>query len=267
VPQAEVKIPTPDGEARAFAFTPAGEGPWPAVIFFMDAPAIRPALFEMAERVASNGYFVLLPDMFWRVGAYPPIDIKAVMASEETRRQVFGQLMASTDPERAMRDTGACLDWLSAQPQVKGDKVGVTGYCMGGGMALRAAGTFPDRIVAAGAFHAGNVATDDPLSPHRLAPKMKAKVYVGGADQDHGFPPEQADRLRAALTEAGVDNTVEIYAGAKHGYAPPDMPVYDAAAAERHWAALLGLLADTLNEAQHTASPVTVSSSGIGRSR
>ena len=104
-------------------------------------------------------------------------------------------------------------------------------------MALRAAGEFPDRVVAAGAFHAGRVATDAPDSPHLLAPKMKAKVYVGGADEDASFPPEQADKLRDALTAAGVENTVEIYAGAKHGYAPPDMPVYDEAAAERHWQA------------------------------
>jgi carboxymethylenebutenolidase len=246
MPQTEVRISTPDGDARAFTFTATGEGPWPGVIFFMDAPAIRSALFQMCERLASNGYYVLLPDMFWRAGAYPPIDIPAIMKDEASRRAVLGPLMASTDPERSMRDTGAFLDWLAQQPQVKGDKVGVTGYCMGGGMALRAAGTFPDRIAAAAAFHAGNLATDAPDSPHRLAPKIKAKIYVGGADQDHGFPPEQADRLRDALTEAGVDNTVEIYAGARHGYAPPDMPVYDAAAAERHWEALVGLLGERL---------------------
>jgi carboxymethylenebutenolidase len=246
MPQTQVKIPTPDGDARAFAFTPDGEGPWPAVIFFMDAPAIRPALFQMGERLASNGYYVLMPDMFWRVGPYAPIDLKAVMKDEETRRAVFGPMMASTGPEKSMSDTAAFLDWLSKQPDVKGDKVGVTGYCMGGGMALRAAGTFPDRIVAAGAFHAGNVATDAADSPHLLAPKIKAKVYVGGADQDHGFPPEQADRLRGALTDAGVANTVEIYAGAKHGYAPPDMPAYDEAASERHWREMLKLFSETL---------------------
>jgi carboxymethylenebutenolidase len=246
MPQIEVNIPTPDGEARAYAFTPDGEGRWPAVIFFMDAPAIRPALFQMCERLASNGYFVLLPDMFWRAGPYPPIDIKAMMENEEARRAVLGPLMASTDPERSTRDTGAFLDWLSAQPQVKGDKVGVTGYCMGGAMALRAAGEFPDRVAAAASFHGGRLATDAPDSPHHLAPEMKAKVYVAGADEDASFPPEQADRLREALTGAGVDNRVEIYAGAKHGYAPPDMPVFDEAASERHWREMLKLFGETL---------------------
>jgi len=244
--QTEVKIPTPDGDARAYVFMPEGAGPWPAVIFYMDAPAIRPALFTMCERLASHGYYVLLPDMFWRAGPYEPINLKEAMKDEETRRAVFGKFMASTDPEKSTRDTGAFLAWLSNQIQVKGQKVGCTGYCMGGGLALRAAGHFPDRIVAAAAFHGGRLATDAPDSPHLLASKMKAKVYVAGADEDAGFPPEQADRLREALTAAGVDNEVTIYAGAKHGYAPPDMPVYDKDAAERHWREMLKLFDETL---------------------
>jgi len=184
--------------------------------------------------------------MFWRAGPYEPINLKEAMKDEETRRAVFGKFMASTDPEKSTRDTGAFLAWLSNQIQVKGQKVGCTGYCMGGGLALRAAGHFPDRIVAAAAFHGGRLATDAPDSPHLLASKMKAKVYVAGADEDAGFPPEQADRLREALTAAGVDNEVTIYAGAKHGYAPPDMPVYDKDAAERHWREMLKLFDETL---------------------
>lgn len=238
----EVKIATPDGEARAFVFHPDGPGPWPAVIFYMDAPAIRPALFSMCERLAAHGYYVLLPDMFWRAGPYEPIDIKAAFRDEAARREIFGRLMASTDPERSTRDTGAFLDWLAAQPLVRPGKVGCTGYCMGAGLALRAAGNYPDRIGACGGFHGGRLATDAPDSPHLLAPHIRAKVYIGGADEDAGFPPEQADRLREALTAAGVENTVEIYHGARHGYAPPDMPVYNEAAAERHWRALFDLL-------------------------
>ena len=195
----EIALPTPDGDARAFTFTPPGEGPWPAAIIFMDAPAIRPALFEMCERLASNGYYVLLPDMFWRAGPYEPINIAEVFGDEAKRRERFGKFMGSTDGAKARTDTKACLDFLAAQPEVAGTKVGVTGYCMGGGLALNAAGNFPDRVAAAGAFHGGRLATDAPDSPHLLAPKIKAKVYVGGADQDAGFPPEQADRLREAL--------------------------------------------------------------------
>jgi carboxymethylenebutenolidase len=245
----QVAIATPDGEARAYVFHPEGRGPWPAVIFFMDAPAIRPALFQMCERLAGHGYYVLLPDMFWRAGPYEPINMREAFKDEDSRRAVFTKLMGSTDPEKSTRDTGAFLDWLAKQPEVKGDKVGVTGYCMGAGLSLRAAGNFPDRVAASAGFHGGRLATDAPDSPHLLAPKIKARVYVGGADEDAGFPPEQADRLREALNAAGVENTVEIYAGARHGYAPPDMPVYNEAAAERHWREMLKLFDGTLKGA------------------
>jgi carboxymethylenebutenolidase len=215
----------------------------------MDAPAIRPALFQMCERLAGHGYYVLLPDMFWRAGPYEPINLREAFASEEARRVIFGKFMSSTNPEKSTRDTGAFLAWLDQQPDVKPGKVGCTGYCMGAALALRAAGNYPDRVAAAAGFHGGRLATDEPDSPHLLAPAIKAKIYVGGADEDAGFPPEQADRLRDALTAAGVDNTVEIYAGARHGYAPPDMPVYDEAASERHWRALVALLDGTLKSA------------------
>ena len=132
----ETRIPTADGEARAFTCKPeTGVGPWPGVIFYMDAPAIRPALFQMAERLASNGYYVLLPDMFWRAGPYAPIDIAKVLADETLRRETLGKLMASTGPEKSMSDTKAFLDFLAEQPEVAPGPVGLTGYCMGGGMA------------------------------------------------------------------------------------------------------------------------------------
>ena len=129
---------------------------------------------------------------------------------------------------------------------MKGSKVGVTGYCMGAGLVMRAAGLHPDRVVAAAGFHGGRLATDHPDSPHHLAPQIKAKVYIAGADEDAGFPPEQADKLRNALTAAGVDNKVTIYAGAKHGYTMPDLPVYNRDAAERHWTEMLKLFDETL---------------------
>lgn len=242
----DVTIPTPDGDARAFVFTPAaGEGPWPGTILYMDAPAIRPALFEMAQRLADAGYYVLLPDMFWRAGPYEPI-VMANIKSDEERRAIFGKFFASTSADKAMSDTGAFLEFLSKQPQVKGAKVGVTGYCMGGGMVLRAAGTYPDRIAAGGAFHGGNLATDAPDSPHLLAPKMTAKLLVAGADEDKGFDDAQCERLDAALKAAGVEAEVTIYRGARHGYAPKDMPVYNEDAAERHWRELIALFDSVL---------------------
>jgi carboxymethylenebutenolidase len=238
----EVAIPTPDGDARAFVFTPdEGPGPWAATILFMDAPAIRPALFEMGERLAQAGYYVLLPDMFWRAGPYPPLDIAAARAGDPTQQALFAKLRASTDNDRAMRDTGAFLDWLSRQPGAKADKVGVTGYCMGGGIALRAAGTYPGRIAAAGSFHGGNLATEEANSPHLLAPRITAKVLVAGADQDASLPPEQVERLSKAFKDARVDATVSTWTGARHGWVPSDMPVHNPEAAERHWTELVAL--------------------------
>jgi carboxymethylenebutenolidase len=245
----QVSIPTPDGAARAFVFTPdTGQGPWPAAILYMDALAIRPAMFEMGERLAAGGYFVLLPDMFWRLGDYAPMNPAEVFGDPAKRAELFSKFIGSTGPEPSMRDTGAFLDWLAAQPKARADKVGVTGYCMGGGMALRAAATFPDRVAAAAAFHAGNVATDAPDSVHRLAPNIRGKVLVAGADEDSSFDEAQFERLKAAMRDGGVDAEVTIYRGAKHGYAPTDMPVYDRDAAERHWRELFALFDETLKQ-------------------
>lgn len=243
----DVQIRTPDGEARAFAFTPSqGRGPWPAVIMFMDALAIRPTLFDMAQRLADSGYYVLLPDLFWRVGPYEPIDTAAVFRDEEGRKALFAKFGPAMDQTALNRDTGAYLEWLAGQPQVKGRKVGTTGYCFGGGLSLRAAGTYSGRVAAAAAFHPGNLATDAPDSPHLLAPAMTAKIYVGGADNDPGFDAAQRDRLAKALDDAGVDGLVELYEGALHGFAPSDTPVYDKAASERHWRETITLFNSTL---------------------
>ncbi|HEY3800671.1 MAG TPA: dienelactone hydrolase family protein [Caulobacteraceae bacterium] len=246
----QIALPTPDGDARAFTFTPStGQGPWPGVVFFMDAPAIRPALYEMSQRLADHGYFVLLPDLFWRAGPYEPMNMREAFASDEARRAAFGKLMGSTNPEKQVSDAKACLDYLAANPNViKGSKVGITGYCMGAGVVMRTAGTYPDRIGAAAGFHGGRLATDAPDSPHLLAPKITAKVLIAGADEDAGFPPEQADKLRDALNAAGVRNEVTIYKGARHGYTMPDLPVYSAEAAERHWTEMLALFDETLKE-------------------
>src|SRR5579863_4272708 len=156
----QIALPTPDGDARAYTFSPQGAGPWPGVVFFMDAPAIRPALFEMCERLAGHGYFVLLPDIFWRAGPYEPINVAEVFGDEAKRREVFGKLMESTNPEKMMTDAKASFDYLARAPQVKGEKYGVTGYCMGCRIVVLAAGTFPDKVAAAAGFHGGRLATD-----------------------------------------------------------------------------------------------------------
>ena len=238
----DITLPTDDGDAQAFVFTPdAGAGPWPGAILIMDAPAIRPAMFEMGERLAQAGYYVVLPDMFWRAGPYDPPNIVAARAGDPEAVAVFTRLRGSTGAGRQMTDVKACLDWLAKDPRVKGEKVGITGYCMGGAIALRAAGTFPERIAVSASFHGGNMATDDERSPHRLADRIKAKVLVAGADQDAGFDEAQKDRLAAALKAAGVEAQVSIWEGCRHGWVPTDMAVYNKDGAERHWRELVKL--------------------------
>jgi carboxymethylenebutenolidase len=226
-------------------FRPAGSGPWPAVLVFMDALAIRPALLELGGRLATSGFFVLVPDLFYRSGPYEPMDPHTVFSDPEQRKVLFEKYMAPATPSNIMSDTRGFLDYLAAQPDVIPGPIGTTGYCMGGFMALTAAGTYPDEIAATASYHGGRLATDDPESPHLLAPKMRSRVYVAGAIEDQSFPDEMRARLDAALTAAGVDHRIETYP-AKHGWVFRDTPVYDAASAERHWQTLVGLMNETL---------------------
>src|SRR6185503_17280145 len=179
--------------------------------------------------------------LFWRAGPYPPLDIAKARAGDPEMGALFQKLRGSTDAEKQMADTRTCLDFLAKQPQAKADKVGVTGYCMGGSIALRAAGTFPDRIGAAASFHGGGMATDHERSPHLLAPQIKAKVLVAGAIEDRGFDEAQKDRLDRALRDSGVDAQVSIWEGCRHGWVPADMPVHNPGGAARHWRELLAL--------------------------
>jgi carboxymethylenebutenolidase len=241
----QITIQTRDGHCRSFVFRPDGTGPWPAVLVYMDGLAIRPAMLEIGERLAASGYFTLLPDLFYRSGPYEPMDPKRVFADPEQRRILMEKFMAPATPANVMADTAAFLEFIAAQPDVKPGPVGVTGYCMGGLMALTAAGTYPQRIAAAASYHGGRLATEAPDSPHRLAGTMTARIYVAGATEDASFPPEMKSRLQEALTQAGVTHLIETYP-ARHGWVFRDTPVYDAAAAERHWQTLLALFASTL---------------------
>jgi carboxymethylenebutenolidase len=236
----KVEIKTKDGSCPSYVYRPTGSGPWPAVLVFMDGLGIRPAMLEIGERLATSGYFVLLPDLFYRSGPYEPMDPHTVFADPEKRKVLMEKFFALATPANIMSDTGAFLDYLAAQRDVKPGGIGTTGYCMGGLMSLTTAGTYPDRIVAAASYHGGRLATDAPDSPHLLAPRIKARVYVAGAIEDQSFPDDMKARLEAALTNAGVDHKIETYQ-AKHGWVFRDTPVYDATAADRHWQTMLAL--------------------------
>jgi carboxymethylenebutenolidase len=245
LPMTRIEIATRDGVCPSYVFRPPGEGPFPAVLVFMDGIGIRPAVLELGERLAGHGYFVLLPDFFYRSGPYPPMDARTVFSDPEKRKVLMEKFFAPATPANVMSDTRSFLDYLAEQPDVKPGGIGTTGYCRGGLMSLTAAGTFPDRIVAAASFHGGHLATDAADSPHLLAPRIRARVYVAGASEDRSFPDAMKARLEEALTAAGVEHRIETYP-ARHGFTLRDTLAYDAAAAERHWRALLALLEETL---------------------
>jgi carboxymethylenebutenolidase len=212
---------------------------------YMDGPGMRPAVHELAERLAQAGYAVLLPDLFYRSGAYAPIDPMVVFTDTALREAHRERFMALATPKAVMADTEKLLALIATLPEVAAGPIGVVGYCMGGRLALIAAGSFPDRIAVAASYHGGGLANDTPTSPHLLAGKMAAKIYVAGAIEDANFSDAQKERLIAALGEAGVDHVVETYP-AKHGWVPRDMPVHDPEEAEHHWRTLIPLMDSVL---------------------
>jgi carboxymethylenebutenolidase len=245
----KIEIRTRDGRCPAYVTQPAGDGPWPAVIMFMDGIGIRPAMLEMGARLASYGYYVLLPDLYYRAGPYAPMDAHAIFADPERRRILSEKFLAVATPAHVMADTPSFIGFLQSQPQVQSGGIGTTGYCMGGLLSLYASGTYPQSIRAAASYHAGRLATDAPDSPHLLAPRIRARLYIGGASEDASFPDDMKQRLEQALTQAKVEHRIETYP-ARHGWVPRDTPVHDPAAAERHWQTLVALFDATLKRAR-----------------
>lgn len=236
-------IPTPDGTADAYLALPDDGVPHPAVLLYMDAFGLRPHLKKMADRLASAGYTVLVPNVFHRYGRAPVVELPEFINPAE-RPEIIQSLRPAAEtltPDAAMRDAAAYLDWLAASPLTTDGPVGVTGYCMGAALALRTAAAHPERVAAAAGFHGAYLATDAPDSPHLSADRITAELYFGHADQDSTNPAEQIDRLDKALTAAGVRHRGEVYAGAHHGFTQADTAMYSAEATERHWTALLDL--------------------------
>ena len=237
MPVTNETITTKDGSCAATVATPDGQGPWPAVVMYPDAGGPRQAFDDMAARLAGLGYVVLVPDIYYRDAGWAPFDMATAFTNDTERARLFG-MMQKISPDVMVADANAFFDYLAARPDVKGDKFGTTGYCMGGRTSIVLAGSVPERIGAAMSFHGGGLVTDDDTSPHLKADRMTAVVYVGAAENDRSFTAEQGEILDKALTDAGVEHTVEFYAGA-HGFAVPDhVGVYDQAADARHWVAM-----------------------------
>jgi|tagenome__1003787_1003787.scaffolds.fasta_scaffold20983338_4 carboxymethylenebutenolidase len=248
MPRLEVQIPAPDGNSPGTLHVPDGDGPWPGVLLFPDAGGARETIRQMGDRLAGMGYVALVPDIYYRAGKWAPFDVNTLFTDPQERARM-GALAGVLSNDRIIADAGAYAEFLLARPEVSGAAIGTTGYCLGGRMSLVAAGGLGRVIAAAASFHGGRLAVaDDPSSPHLAADRIAATVYVAGAQDDNSFTAEQAELLRGALADAGVDFTLEFYP-AHHGFAVPDNGTYDAAAAGRHWEALGRLYQDRLASA------------------
>jgi carboxymethylenebutenolidase len=242
-----VEIRTPDGIADAYLTRPDEGDRHPGVLFLMDAFGLRPRIDAMADRIASRGYAVLAPNLFYRAGRAPVLRVPD-MSEEGARGEFFAKvrpLMDELTPERIAADGAAYLDELA---KVADAPFAITGYCMGARNGWRIAVAHADRVAALGAFHAGGLVTDDETSPHHSAGALRGTaLYFGHADNDRSNTPEQIATLEHTLDDAGVDYRSELYNGAAHGYTMADTPVYDEAASERHFAALFDLLDRTVS--------------------
>ncbi|WP_435603742.1 dienelactone hydrolase family protein [Streptomyces sp. bgisy130] len=241
MPTKTLMIPTPDGRADAFAAFPDDGERHPGVLMYPDGFGIRPVLTEMARELAGYGYYVLVPNFLYRHGPAPVIELPEYIG-EEARPAVFAQLMPLIEAhtaERTLRDADAYLSFLTTRPEVSAGPVAVTGYCIGGLLAMRTAAAHPGQVAAVAAFH-GPVGADGPDSLSEIT----AQVHLGHAASD--LTPEALGELNQALDAAGVDHTSEIYPGTVHGFTMSDTDAFDPAALRLHWDRLLPLLGCTL---------------------
>jgi carboxymethylenebutenolidase len=237
-----LQIAAADGEAQGFLYTPDGQGAWPGVLYLTDVWGIRPANQQMAQRVADQGYAVLMPNIFYRTDALPIMPPGEPQIGEPATMRRLSHLLSALDAGQMRRDAVAYVNYLLGRPDVKGSKFAVIGYCFTGQFALRAAAAAPDRIAAAASFHGGHLVTEAPDSPHTVLRKVKAELYFGHAVEDQSMPPSAIEKLDDALKDWSGLWQSEVYDGARHGWTVPGRPVYDKAASERHFAKLFDLL-------------------------
>lgn len=245
-----IRIAVPDGTAEAYVARPSDAGgDLPGVLFFMDAIGIRPRIAEMCDRIASWGYVVLAPNVFHREGDVDAVGPHADLLQPGAREEFFAEAMPRVGrltADLAVPDIAAYVAALRSLDGVGSGPIGVTGYCMGARLAIRAACGHPEDVAACGGFHGGGLATPEPDSPHAGLATARAEFCFGHADQDGSMPPEAVAELGETLERYGLVASNEVYAGAAHGYSMADTPMYDEAATERHFTELRDLFDRTL---------------------
>ena len=242
----EIDIPTDDGAMNSFVVHPEEGGPFPVVLFYMDAPGKREELHDMARRLAAVGYCVLLPNLYYRQRR----EYSLKERTEAAMAEMFG-LMNSLDRQTTETDTRALLRYVDALPAADGRRIGAVGYCMSGPFVMWAAAAFPERLACLASIHGANMATEAPDSPHRMPPKIRCECYFACAEIDRWAPPADIQALQQALQAAGTPHRIEWYPGAEHGFVfPLRAGIYRREAAERHWERLFSLFGRHLRPGQ-----------------
>jgi len=236
----ELDVTTPEGEMKTFIYHPEHEGPHPVVLYLMDAPSIRPALQDMASRLASVGYYVMLPYLFYRGGPF-----REFGQSDEDMHQ-RQELMGTVTPTNIVSDAEALLAVADDDSAAADGKIGAVGFCMSGGLVISLARAMPERVVAVASIHGAWLVRDTPDSPHLNLDSVKAEIYFGWCDNDPTAPADDVPVMRAALDAAGITYTLDWLTDALHGYAPPGGERYNRAASELHWERVHALLGRNL---------------------
>ena len=234
-------IASADGAMNSFVVHPEEGGPFPVLLFYMDAPGKREELHDMARRFAAVGYFVVLPNLYYRRSR----SFHVIERTEATLAEMFS-LMATLDATTTACDTRAMLDFVDARPMADATRIGAVGYCMSGPFVVWAAAAFPERLRCIASIHGANMATAAPDSPHRVASRLRCESYVACAEIDKWAPPADIALLQGGLQASGQPHRIEWYPGVEHGFVFPQRAVYNRAAAERHWERLFSMVGRVL---------------------
>ena len=235
--EAEIPLQTADGTMSAFTTRPDEGGPFPTVFFYMDAPGKREELHDMARRIATTGYYVVLPNLYYRWRDHFELDFATGANADE-----MFSLMAKLSNAMVVSDTQALIDHVEREDSADASRVGCVGYCMSGPFALVVAAAYPERVRCAASVYGVRLAVDEDDSPHHGFGQTPAELYVAAAETDEYAPPEMIERVERALSETGANGRVEWFPGTHHGFAfPTRQGMFDKAAAERHWARLHAL--------------------------
>jgi carboxymethylenebutenolidase len=240
-----VETQTPDGAADGLFYQPETGGSWPGIFFLTDIAGIRPSQRAIAARICSEGYVVLMPNLFYRTGRPPLFEPGLKFGNEQFMKRV-GELSSPLTPEAVERDAGRYVDFLAQHQAVKKGPFGAVGLCFAGAVVLRMAAASPHQIAAGASLHGGRLYTDAPDSPHLLLPKIKARLYFGHATKDNSMPQDSIDKFNKSLHTWGGRYESEVYEGAQHGWTVTDNPAYDPPQAERAFKTLKQLFAESL---------------------